>query len=165
MKSAHHHKPQTKIKKIKLNATILSIIKDYEEIVIKPYVRMIYDNFIGCNEMEASLVFLQRLSLVDCDAFEAGVNKLLKPTSDTACALIYLNKMLRSKDINLLKTNTEVYRDVLEGKICAKPINNQEAMNVVHTIQTMLIESYNNQVNEIAKEHAKLIGSTTFNQE
>lgn len=54
-----------------------------------------------------------------------------------------------------IRSNTEIYRDVLEGRICARPVNQQKGINLVHAMQEELIENYNIQVRELEQEHFK----------
>ncbi|CAG9336028.1 unnamed protein product [Blepharisma stoltei] len=94
---------------------------------------------------------LSAIPITKCNKFEELVANELDVEDETSVAweFIYLNAMMKSDDLKLLQTNKEIYRDILNGRICAKPKNEREEKDLVKEIQETLIHECNEIISDM----------------
>ena len=129
--------------KIILNDTILTLINDYTDIILRQRMQEIY-------EICKSPNILYRALGTNCDEFIKFINQGSEPNSNLAIALKCLNAIFNSQDIEDLATSS-LYKDVLNGRICSKPKDDQEAINVVEAIRQVLGGNYLNIINQLVE--------------
>lgn len=136
--------------KVILNETIQAIIQDYVDVVLKARVTEVY-NIFGNTKV------LRTLPIVDCGKFASYVNEALGANSQLGQGLTFLNSVLKSDDIELLRDSC-LYRDILDGRVCSKPTNKQECISIIREIQQVITAEYNIIVSTLESDSAKTLG-------
>ena len=74
--------------------------------------------------------------------------------------LVYINGVLKSDDVNFLKTSL-LYKDVLSGRICRKASDDTEALEIVRALQNILLDNYLSIVERLLNEDQSVMNNTS----